>query len=93
MVTYKNREYKTRLFMVNNPEFGEKQIIRISTDSLNDAMGSKVHDKGIEQDIDVTIYFYVADEVIDLEPTEICENHLDIPMKFIEEISEEYLDK
>lgn len=91
MVTYKNKEYKTRLFLVDSPEFGEQQTIRISTDSLEVAMGDKVHDEGIEQDIDDTIYFYVADEVIDLDPTEICENHLDIPMKFIEEISSEYL--
>lgn len=93
MVTYKNKEYKTRLFMVDNPEFGEQQTIRISTDSLNEVMGDKVHNEGIEQDIDNTIYFYVADKVIDLDPTEICKSHLDIPMKFIEEISEEYLEK
>lgn len=92
MVTYNGKQYKTRLFMVDNPEFGEQQTIRISTDSLSEAMGGKVHDEGIEQDIDDTIYFYVGDEVIDLDPREICESHLDVPMKFIEEISEEYLE-
>ncbi len=87
-IEYKGKQYPTRLFIVNNPEFGENQTIRIANDSLDIAMGNHSNHGEEETNVDDQIYFYVEDEVFDLSPEEICENHLDIPMKFIEEISE-----
>jgi len=92
-IEYKGKKYPTRLFIVDNPEFGEHQTIRIATDSLDIAMGNHLKHGEEETKVDDQIYFYVEDEVIELSAEEICENHLDVPMKFIEEISEEYLEK
>ena len=88
-IEYKGKQYPTRLFIVDNPEFGENQTIRIATDSLFEAFGGayEIWDSE-EHKIDNEIYFYVEDEVIELPPLDICKNHLDIPMKFIEEIIE-----
>jgi hypothetical protein len=92
-IEYKGKRYPTRLFIVDNPEFGEHQTIRIATDSLDVAMGGYSKHSEEETEVDDQIYFYIGDEAIELPPEEICENHLDVPMKFIEEISEEYLEK
>jgi hypothetical protein len=92
-IKYKGKEYPTRLFIVNNPEFGENQVIRIGNYSLNSDMGN-IEDYGDEEfDVDDEIYYYVDDNELELSAVEICKNHLDVPMEFIEEISEEYLDK
>jgi hypothetical protein len=91
-IEYKGKQYPTRLFIVNNPEFGENQTIRVGTYSLNSDLGD-VDDYGDEEEIiDNKIYYYVDDNEIELSPEEICEKYLDVPMIFIEEIGEEYLD-
>jgi hypothetical protein len=79
-IKYKGKEYPTRLFIVNNPEFGENQTIRIGTFNLNSDLG------------DDEIYYYIDDNDFELSGEEICKNHLDIPMEFIEEIGEKYLE-
>lgn len=82
---YKLVEYPVRTFKVEID--GEEQDITIATESLSEAMGD---DKEVEDteanDLDCTIYFYVADDVIGLDADVICKEHLDEPMTFIEEI-------
>jgi hypothetical protein len=90
-IEYKGKQYPTRLFIVDNPEFGENQTIRIGTYSLNSDMGDAGSFGEEEELVDNKIYYYVDDNEIELSGEEICEHYLDIPMKFIEEISEEYL--
>jgi hypothetical protein len=91
-IEYKGKEYPTRLFIVNNPEFGENQTIRIGTYSLNSDLGDAGSFGEEEELVDDEIYYYIDDSDFELTGEEICENHLDIPMEFIEEISDEYLD-
>ena len=87
-IKYKGKEYPTRTFLVNSPEFGEPQEIKISVMSLVMAMEGKYGINGsVEQDIDEEIYIYVEDEEIKLTPEEICKSCLDIPMEFLEDIS------
>ena len=93
MIEYRGEVYPTRVFRVDNHEFGEPQVIRISVMSLWENIMHGTQDLGSnEQIIDDEIYYYVDDEFIEYSADEICEKYLDSPMKFIEEISEEYLD-
>jgi hypothetical protein len=93
MIEYRGELYPTRIFRVDNPEFGEPQVIRISVMSLWENIMHGVNDLGSDEEIiDDEIYYYVDDEFIEYSADEICEKYLDIPMKFIEEIIEEYLD-
>jgi hypothetical protein len=88
-ILFKGVEYPTRTFVVESPEFNDKRTYTISTESLSEALGDAKEEWDTpENDIDNTIYYYVEDEVIELTAEEICQNHLDIEMKFIEEIFE-----
>jgi hypothetical protein len=91
-IKYKGKEYPTRLFIVNNPEFGENQTIRIGTFSLNSDLGDAGSFGEEEELVDDEIYYYIDDSDFELTGEEICKNHLDIPMEFLEEISDEYLE-
>ena len=82
MIKYKNNNYPSRTFMVELE--GDTQEIMISVHSLSNAMGIKKEENNTEeQDIDDDIYFYVLDREIENDAKDICENHLDIPMKFL----------
>ena len=86
VINFKGKEYPTRTFKVMSDEFDE-QIFTIATESLDEALGDNKEEWDTEENnIDCTIYFYVEDNVIDLDAKEICENHLDVEMEFIEEI-------
>jgi hypothetical protein len=87
VIIFKGNEYPTRTFVVISPEFKDERQYTISTERLYNSLGEKRETWGSEEnDIDNKIYYYVEDEVINLEASEICKNHLDIPMELIEEI-------
>lgn len=89
VINFKGKEYPTRTFKVISDEFDDEQIFTIATESLDEALGDNKEEWDTEENnIDCTIYFYVEDKVIDLGAKEICENHLDVEMEFIEEIFE-----
>ncbi len=89
IINFEGVEYPTRTFKVMSDEFDDEQIFTIATESLDEALGDNKEEWDTEENnIDCTIYFYVEDKVINLDSKEICENHLDIEMKFIEEIFE-----
>jgi hypothetical protein len=83
-ITYKGKHYPTRMFTVGSDELGGLSTILISVQSLQDALGENKEVHGtLEEEIDSSIYFFVEDDKFNLTPEEICENHLDVPMKFL----------
>jgi hypothetical protein len=83
-ITYKGIDYPTRTFNVVIE--GDKRQYTIATESLSDAMGDDKEVFGSEaNEIDNEIYFYVEDEVLELDANEICNDHLDEPMEFVSE--------
>ena len=87
VINFKGKEYPIRTFKVMLDEFDDELIFTIATESLDEALGDNKEEWDTEENnIDCTIYFYVEDKVIDLDAKEICENHLDVEMEFIEEI-------
>jgi len=87
VINFKGKEYPIRTFKVMLDEFDDELIFTIATESLDEALGDNKEEWDTEENnIDCTIYFYVKDKVIDLDAKEICENHLDVEMEFIEEI-------
>lgn len=84
---YKGLAYVTRTFKVILE--GESETITIAIDTLSEALGGEklghVLDKEADA-IDEQIYFYLEGEKITLSGKEICEQHLDEPMKFVREI-------
>ena len=84
-ITYNGKEYPTRTFKVLFE--GEEHTYTIGTESLNEVIRDKYEEDGSEeQAIDNEIYFYVEDEVIELDGGELCLNYLDEPMSFLEEL-------
>ena len=87
VINFKGKEYPIRTFKVMLDEFDDELIFTIATESLDEALGDNKEEWDTEENnIDCTIYFYVKDKVIDLDAKEICENHLDVEIEFIEEI-------
>jgi hypothetical protein len=87
-ITYKGKHYPIRKFMVGSDELGGLQTILISVQTLSDALGGNKEVHGtVEEEIDSTIYFFVEDDKFNLSAEEICNNHLDIPMRFMAELS------
>lgn len=85
-VTYKGKEYPLRNLTVILPEFNEEGDITIAPLSLQEAMEGKYEQNGTEeQEIDEQIYFYVNDDVFNNSAEDICKNHLDEEIEFIEE--------
>jgi hypothetical protein len=83
-ITFNGKEYPTRTFKVMFE--GSKHTYKIATDSLYDALGDDKEIHGSEaNEIDNEIYFYVEDDVINLDAVEICQDCLDEPMEFISE--------
>ena len=83
-ITFKGKEYPTRTFNVMFE--GDRHQYKIATDSLYFALGDDKEKHGSEaNEIDNEIYFYVEDEVIGIEASEICQDCLDEPMEFISE--------
>lgn len=87
-VTYKGNVYVTRTFDVILE--GEKKTIIIAIDTLENSLldeGGLLDEMNKEAEaLDNEIYFYLEGEKITLSGKEICEKHLDTPMKFIKEI-------
>lgn len=86
-VTFRSKEYPVRTFEVIID--GEEETIVIATESLSEAM---LNDDGDTYDnegynLDNEIYFYVSDEIINLDASKICEEHLDEPMEFVKEVN------
>ncbi len=81
-LTYKGLAYITRTFVVVCE--GVKRTYTISTEMLMEALGDEMDAEA--NAIDESIYFYLEGEKITLSGKEICEQHLDTPMKFIREI-------
>jgi hypothetical protein len=85
LITYKGKVYVTRTFKVMYE--GGTHTHTIAIETLMEAFGEDM-DKWDEQAnaLDQQIYFYLEGEKITLSGKEICEQHLDIPMKFVREI-------
>jgi hypothetical protein len=84
-ITYKGHVYVTRTFKVICE--GESRTYTIAIETLSDAMGEDKEKHDTEaNNIDNQIYFYLEGEKITLSGKEICEEHLDMPMKFVREI-------
>ena len=87
-VTYKGKVYVTRTFDVILE--GEKKRITIAIDTLENTLldeGGLLDEMNKEAEaLDNEIYFYLEGELITLSGKEICEKHLDEPMKFVREI-------
>ena len=87
-ITYKGKHYPIRMFMVSSEEMGGLQTIMISVQTLSDTLGGNKEVHGtVEEEIDSTIYFFVEDDKFNLSAEDICKNHLDIPMRFMAELS------
>jgi hypothetical protein len=85
-ITYKGIDYPTRTFNVVIGYDDEPRQIIIATESLDEAIGTDHEEVGSEaESVDDQIYFYVTDEVLELDAELICYKHLDEPMKFISE--------
>jgi len=83
-ITFQGKEYPTRTFKVMFE--GDEHTYTIATDSLYEALGDGKEKYGTEaNEIDNEIYFYVEDEVIELDAAEICQDCLDEPMQCISE--------
>lgn len=82
MITHSKKEYPTRDFRVEMPD-GSIMDITIATESLENVLDIE---NPRDSDIDEEIYFYVEDHLIDLPAEEICQEHLDEPLKLIEEL-------
>lgn len=82
-INFKGKEYpiRTVLALIDGVEYE----LTIATESLSSAMD--IESDVEATDLDETIYFYIADELIDLSAKEIVEEHLDEPLIFIEEIN------
>lgn len=83
MITHLKKEYPTREFRVEMPD-GSIMDITIATESLQNALD--IVDYPSDDSLDEEIYFYVEDHLIDLPAEEICQKHLDEPLKLIEEL-------
>lgn len=87
-ITYKGEDYPVRVFKVELE--GEERIYDIANEDLVEAM--KKHNgeefwEGEEESMhDNDIYYYVDNDIFTLPAIEICEDYLDKPMKFIEEL-------
>jgi hypothetical protein len=84
-LSYKGHVYVIRTFEVICE--GAKRTYTIAIETLFEAFGEDM-DKWDEQAhaLDQQIYFYLEGEKITLSGKEICEEHLDVPMKFVREI-------
>lgn len=84
-ITYNNKQYPLRTLDCYQTGAIPKtrRSFGVSVQSLLTAMG-EVHNEEAQQ-LDDEIYFYIADELIELPAKEICSNHLDVPYTFVEE--------
>ncbi len=81
-ISYKGKVYPKLTFKASH--HGDTFKYTISVESLSDAIGVGEDDlEGEEASIDQSIYFYLKDDVIDLDIREICKDHLDIEMEFV----------
>jgi hypothetical protein len=88
IITYKGKQYPTRTFTIKLNDEDRTQEVTISVESLSDAMGGKKEKDGTkEQTIDNTIYYYVADAVINLSDKEIASFHLDAGYVLVAELT------
>lgn len=91
-VTFEGKEYPVRTFdvrFIDEDRGDEENYITIAPESLSIAMGDNKEVEDTEaNNLDCTIYFYVLDEHMGLEAEDICKNHLDEPIDFVEEIFE-----
>lgn len=89
-VKYNGKKYPIRTIHVKHETMDGEVARTIAPESLIDAIqeneGDAYLDDGTEGNmIDRNIYHYVEDEYFYSSAEEICEKHLDIPMKFVEE--------
>ena len=91
MFKYKKNNYPSRTFVIKRKGWKHTETITISVASLESEMikNRPSLGSGTEQKIDEQIYFYVDDDKITLSAEEICNSHVDEPVKFIEEIFDE----
>lgn len=97
-ITYKNKEYPTRTFMVlydEEKETDKPHQITVSVESLSEELMKDTEDftdysgkHGAEAEaVDNQIYYYVIDSVINLSGKEVCENVDEV--RFVSEIIDE----
>lgn len=90
-VTYDGVDYPVRTFKVEVIGHGYETSYVVAPESLLDAINKKEGDAYLDgntegSSVDSEIYHYVEDEVFNLSAKNICDKHLDIPMRLIEEI-------
>ena len=83
---YKDEGYQLRTFAVED-SFKSQLNIVIAPVSLYKALGGEgpFEENSLEEEIDDAIYYYLEDNLTDLDAKTICEQHLDEPLKFIHE--------
>ena len=87
-IKYNGKKYPVRTFHVQHPTEGWKGTYLIATEELMDDLQIESDDDRDEAtSIDNIIYHYVENKHIHLPAKEICEKHLDMPFKLIEEIT------
>lgn len=92
IITYKGKEYKSRIFEVHVLGHNHDATYRVAEESLLDALSKngeceEYQEIGTEgYAIDSQIYHYVESKVLELDADEICSKHLDIPMKLLFEV-------
>ncbi len=84
-ITYNGIDYPTRTFDVITDD-GADMTITIANQDLLEAIEDGMEVEGSEEEaIDTQIYFYVDNDLFDLDPVEICDEHLDESMEFVTE--------
>lgn len=86
-IEYKGVLYPVRTFdikFIDEDRGDEENYIMIAPQSLSDALGEKKEEIGTdEENIDCDIYFYVEDDKFGLDGEDICKNHLDDVVEFV----------
>ena len=88
VLEYNGKEYPYRVFHVQHPTEGWEGTYMISTEKLLDDLNIESDDCRDEAtSLDESIYHYVETSVLYLPAKEICEEHLDMPFKLIDEVT------
>jgi hypothetical protein len=94
LIRYNSKDYKVRTFEVEVLSEGYEAHYTIASESLIDDMrlttkneSEDFNPHSVEYAIDGEIYHYIEDKLLDLSAIEICEKHLDMPMRFIREVN------
>lgn len=92
IINYKDKAYSVRVFKVIYDD--KEQILDVASTELQEAMQRENGDMYWEDNdgeagtIDNDIYYYLDAEFFNIDAKEICEEYLDEPMEFLEELNQ-----